>query len=284
MRISIIGSGVVGEATGKGLHMKGNDVLFHDIDGEKLKALEKQGYHVTASLADAIHGSDILFICVPTPTVQGEFDARVVEEVASDIGHILGSAEGYKRVVVRSTVLPTITRVKILPLLEECSNLHAGPDFGVCMNPEFLRERLALHDFLTPSRVVIGEFDQRSGDALAQLYSPFNAPVIRTDLDTAEIIKYAANLFLATKISFFNEIHMLCEQMRVNADTVSKVVALDPRIGDYGTQGGEPFDGNCFPKDLAAFITFAKSLNISPKLLQAALDVNEAMGSNPGSA
>jgi UDPglucose 6-dehydrogenase len=223
-----------------------------------------------------------VFICVPTPTVKGQFDAHIVEEVASDIGHILSSAEGYKRVVVRSTVLPTTTRTKILPLLEESSNLHAGADFGVCMNPEFLRERLALHDFLNPSRVVIGELDHRSGDALAQLYSPFNAPVIRTDLDTAETIKYAANLFLATKISFFNEIYMLCEKMRVNADTVSKAVSLDPRIGDYGIQGGKPFDGNCFPKDLAAFITFAKSLNINPQLLQAALAVNEAVGANPG--
>jgi UDPglucose 6-dehydrogenase len=284
MRVSIIGSGVVGEATGKGLHMKGNAVLFHDIDGEKLNALEQQGFHVTGSLAEAIHGSDILFICVPTPTVRGTFDAHVVEGVVADIGHVLSSAEGYKRVVVRSTVLPTVTRARIVPLLEECSHLHAGLDFGVCMNPEFLRERLALHDFLNPSRVVIGEFDQRSGDAVAELYAPFNAPVIRTNLDTAEIIKYAANLFLATKISFFNEIYMLCEKMRVNADTVSKTVALDPRIGDYGIQGGKPFDGNCFPKDLAAFITFAKSLNVDPKLLQAALAVNEAIDSTPGAA
>jgi UDPglucose 6-dehydrogenase len=273
-RISIIGSGVVGEATGRVFHMQGHDVLFHDINQGKLDALANDGCAVTASVAEAVHHADVVFICVPTPTVNQTFDCSFVETAATDIGRALADAEDYKIVVVRSTVLPSTTRGKVLPLLEKYSRRQAGRDFGVCMNPEFLREKTALQDSLHPSRIVIGELDRRSGDAVAQLYASFEVPLIRADLETAELVKYAANLFLATKISFFNEIYMIGEQLGVDAATVSKAASLDPRIGEYGVYGGKPFDGKCFPKDYQAFNTFARGLRINPKLLEAALDVN----------
>jgi UDPglucose 6-dehydrogenase len=274
-KISIIGSGVVGEATGRVFHMKGNDVLFHDIDRGKLDALAQDGFAVTEKVADAVNGADIVFICVPTPTVKRTFDCSYVEIAATNVGKGLRTVEGYTTVVVRSTVLPSTTRARVLPLLERSSGRRAGRDFGVCMNPEFLREKTALEDSVHPSRIVIGQLDTRSGDGLVQLYSSFDAPLIRTDLETAELVKYASNLFLATKISFFNEMYMICQQMGVDAETVSKAAALDPRIGEYGVHGGKPFDGKCFPKDFQAFVTFARGLKVNPKLLDAALDVND---------
>jgi UDPglucose 6-dehydrogenase len=143
------------------------------------------------------------------------------------------------------------------------------------MNPEFLRERYALQDFLSPSRIVIGEFDKRSGDFLEKAYSLFKAPVIRADLDSAEMIKYVSNLSLATKISFFNEMYIVCERLGLDADLIGKAVSLDPRIGEYGVNGGLPFGGKCLPKDVEAFRSFIKSLNINPRLLDAVSSVND---------
>jgi nucleotide sugar dehydrogenase len=164
-------------------------------------------------------------------------------------------------------------------MLEQYSGLEAGEDFGVCMNPEFLRQQSALDDFLHPSRIVIGEFDKKSGDFLEKVYKGLSCPIIRTDLDTAEMVKYVSNLFLASKISFFNEIFMVCQKIGVDARTVSKAVSLDSRIGNYGVYGGKPFDGMCFPKDLAAFITYVKSKGINPKLLEAVQEINREIAS-----
>jgi len=279
MKISIIGAGVTGQATGIGLAKHGNNVIFYDIDKKKLAKLKQRGYRATWEILKAVCESEILFICVPTPTVDGQMDFSYMRKATINIARVLGKAKGYRVLAVRSTVLPSTTRCKIAPLLEKYSKLKAGQEFGVCMNPEFLREQYALQDFLDPSRIVIGELDKQSGDMLEKLYAHFNAPIFRTDLDSAEMIKYAANCFLATKISFFNEVHMVCQKLGLDSSFVSKVTSLDPRIGSYGIHGGRPFSGKCLPKDLEAFISHVKDRGINPKLLEAVSTVNKEIAS-----
>jgi len=277
MKLAIIGSGIVGRATGIGLSMQGNNVTFFDIDGEKLSALRKEGFKVAQDMKEVILDSDVSFVCVPTPSINGRMDLNCVENVSTSIAQTLRNINGYHIVVIRSTVLPSTTRLRIVPLLEKISQLRAGIDFGVCVNPEFLREANALEDFLKPFRIVIGELDERSGDLLEKLYSPFKVPVIKTDLDTAEMIKYVANSFLATKISFFNEICILCKELGLDPHIVSKAVSMDSRIGTYGIDGGRPYGGKCLPKDVEAFINFVESQKLNPKILKAAYLVNEKM-------
>ncbi len=270
MKLAIIGSGVVGQATGVGLAMFGNEVVFHDVQKEKLNALRKRGFKVSSEIQEAIHDCDVLFLCVPTPTKLGQMDFSFLKNKIVEVAKVLDSASKYTVVVVRSTVLPGTTRIKVVPLLERFSKLKLGVDFGVCMNPEFLREKTSLSDFLHPTRIVIGENDRQSGDILEKLYSPLKAPVFRTNFDTAEMIKYVSNAFLSTKISFFNEIHRVCQTLGVNSELVSQVVSEDPRIGKYGVYGGRPFDGSCLPKDLEAFVGFVKEKGLDPKMLNAA--------------
>ena len=274
MKVSIIGSGVVGQATGMGFAVHGHDVLFHDIDEKKLSNLRSQGYKTTSKVEEAVQGSEVIFVCVPTPTVDKKVDLSYLFQAAKDVDAALKDAQGFPVVAFRSTVPPQTIRTKIVPMLEENSGLEAGKDFGVCMNPEFLREKSPLDDFLHPDRVVIGELNKPSGDILEQLYSTFTGTIIRTDLDAAEMIKYASNLFLASKISFFNEIYMICEELGIDSKVVSETVSLDKRIGRYGVNGGKPFSGMCFPKDLAAFISFSKSKGVNPKLLEAVEEIN----------
>ena len=279
MRLAIIGSGVVGEATGIGFALHGYSVLFHDINDHRLAALKEKGYGITTELEEAVRSSDVVFVCVPTPTVDGHVDLTYVKNCAKMIGTVLKKTNRYVVVVFKSTIPPQTTRTTLIPILEQYSGLKAGEDFGVCMNPEFLRQQNALDDFLHPSRIVIGEFNKKSGDFLEKVYNGLSCRIIRTDLDTAEMVKYVSNLFLASKISFFNEIFMVCQKIGVDARTVSKAVSLDHRIGSYGVNGGKPFDGMCFPKDLAAFITYVKSKGINPKLLEAVEEINREIAS-----
>jgi UDPglucose 6-dehydrogenase len=275
LRIAIIGSGIVGQATGMGLAFNGNRVIFYDIDRSKLLALRSNGYDVTDNLVNAVNGSDVLFICVPTPTVEGRIDLRHINDCTQTIAKVLEKSKKYVVVVFRSTIPPQTTRTKLIPCIEDISTLKAGADFGVCMNPEFLREQSPLKDFLNPSRIVVGTLDDKSGNLLRKIYSPFNCPLIFTDLDTAEMIKYTSNLFLAAKISFFNEIFLISRKLGLDSTTIANTVALDPRIGSYGVVGGKPFGGMCLPKDLAAFIDFAKSKGLNPTLLKAVAEVNQ---------
>jgi len=275
MKIGIIGAGIVGKATGMGLATLGNSVVFYDLHESKLLSLKAEGYKTTTNMKDVICLSDVVFVCVPTPTTDGQIDLSYVEDCAKNIGKALRKTKRYVVIAFKSTILPQTTRTKLLPVLERYSGLRAGVDFGVCMNPEFLRQKSALVDFLSPDRIVIGELNRKSGDVLQDVYSAFHCPIIRTSLDTAEIIKYASNLFLASKISFFNEIYMVCKKLGLNAKNVSDAASLDKRIGKYGVNGGRPFEGACFPKDLDAFITFVSEKGINPKLLRAVKKVNQ---------
>ena len=275
-KISIIGSGWVGKAIGKGFDKFGYEVIFYDIVDKKLP-------NFTTDINYAIQNSDISFICVPTPTINEEIDLSYVKDVSKDIGKALISKKSYHVVVVKSTVVPSTTEEVVIPTLENFSGKKAG-EIGICMNPEFLTEientwsdnKDYKRDFFTEDRIVIGEYDKKSGDALEELYTPLKKPIFRTDLRTAEMIKYASNCMLATKISYWNEIFLICAEMGVNSQVVTDIVSLDKRIGKYGSVHGKAFGGKCLPKDLKAFISVVKKYR-DAKLLKAVDDINEEM-------
>jgi len=280
MKISIIGSGFVGTAIGKGLIELGNEVIFYDIVDKDLL-----NFTFTKDINHAIENSDISFICVPTPTREnGEIDLGYIKEAAINIGKVLANKEEYHLVVVKSTVISGTTEDVVIPILEKYSGKKAGSEIGACMNPEFLTEISGTwskdedtkKDFFTEDRIVIGEYDKKSGDVLEELYKPLNIPIFRTDLKTAELIKYASNCMLAAKISYWNEIFLICKELGIDSQEVANIVGLDPRIGKYGTVHGKAFGGKCLPKDLKAFISFAEKYR-NVRLLKAVDDINEEM-------
>ncbi|MCW3128624.1 MAG: nucleotide sugar dehydrogenase [Methanophagales archaeon] len=281
-RISIIGSGFVGQAIGKGFLRLRNRVIFYDI-------VDKDLPNFTKDINYAIENSDISFICVPTPTTPEGIDLSYIKEATMNIAIVLSRKRGYHLVVVKSTVVPGTTEKVVIPILEEYSgkSVREG-EIGVCMNPEFLTEIerswtdeidyeiIYKKDFFTEDRIVIGEYDKKSGYILAEVYKPLNKPIFRTDLKTAEMIKYASNCMLATKISYWNEIFLICKELGIDSQVVADIVGLDPRIGKYGTVHGKAFGGKCLPKDLRAFIAFAERYR-EVKLLKAVDEINEEM-------
>ena len=280
MKISIIGSGFVGTAIGRGLIELGNEVIFYDVVDKDLP-----NFTFTKDINHAIESSIISFICVPTPTSgSGEIDLSYIKEAAKNIGIALANKEGYHLVVVKSTVVSGTTEDVVMPILEKYSGKKAGSEIGACMNPEFLTEisgswskdKSTKKDFFTEDRIVIGEYDKKSGDILEELYKPLNKPIFRVNLRTAELIKYASNCMLATKISYWNEIYLICKELGIGSQEVANIVGLDPRIGKYGTVHGKAFGGKCLPKDLKAFISFAKKYR-NVRLLKAVDEINEEM-------
>ena len=289
-RISIIGSGVVGTAVGMGLKRLRDDVIFYDLDDVRVEELLSLGLNATTGLKSAIHKSDISFLCVPTPTRGGKMDIGNLKEATEDVARSLKSKGSYHVVVVKSTVLPTTTEKVIVPLLQIHSGKKAGEGIGVCVNPEFLTQvhrswsddDSFARDFLREERVVIGELDQKAGDTLEALYKPLNIPIIRTNPNTAEMIKYASNCALASRISYWNEIYYICQRLGIDSSLVARVVGMDKRIGRYGTVHGKAFGGKCLPKDLDAFINFVKELGYQPKLLEAIREINERIKAERG--
>jgi len=279
MKISIVGSGVVGKTMGFGFEKLGHEVLFCDVDENVVKELSK-GHKATKDLK-AVKDGDMTFICVPTPYSKG-FDTTYLISAAKEIGSALKERNGYHLLVVKSTVLPTTTEKVVIPLISKHKKI--GEEVGVCMNPEFLTEIANTwssdgnykRDFFTEDRIVIGEYDKKSGDALEELYRPLGKPIFRFDLKTAEMIKYASNCMLATKISYWNEIFLVCSEVGIDSKKVADVVGMDPRIGKYGTVHGKAYGGKCLPKDLKALLSFASKYH-KPKLLKAVDDINEKM-------
>jgi UDPglucose 6-dehydrogenase len=280
-RISIIGSGWVGTAIGRGLAKLGNKVIFYDVvDKKELPNFSKD-------IQNAIKNTDVSFICVPTPTHEdGAIDLSYIQDAAQNIGTALADKDGYHVIVVKSTVVPGTTENVVIPIVEEYSRKGVrDEEIGFCMNPEFLTEISGTwstgeemkKDFFTEDRIVIGEYDKKSGEVLEELYKPLNKPIFRTDLKTAEMIKYVSNCMLATKISYWNEIFLICKALGIDAQLVADIVGRDPRIGKYGTIHGKAFGGKCLPKDLKAFISFALSYTKEPKLLIAVDEINERM-------
>lgn len=293
-RISIIGSGYVGLVTGIGLAELGNEVIFVDIDKNKiglinsaepptyekgLKELmqeDKERYYATTDYYEAISKSEITFICVGTPSKEdGSIDLRYIESASRGIGEALANKEDFHVVVVKSTVIPGTTEDVVKPIIEKESGKKAFKDFGLAMNPEFLREGNAVEDFFNPDRIVIGVKDDKTKLILEELYRQFRCPKIFTDIRTAEMIKYVSNAFLATKISFANEIGNICKKLGVDVYKVFEGVGLDHRINPSFFRAGIGFGGSCFPKDVKALIRKAEELGEEPKILKAVIEVNE---------
>jgi UDPglucose 6-dehydrogenase len=275
MNISIIGSGWVGKSVGESLSNLGYKIIFYDVVDKDLPNFSKD-------INCVIEESSISFICVPTPTdICGKIDLSPIKETSKKIGQALKNKDDYHLVVVKSTVVPTTTENVLLPILEKYSFKKAG-GFGVCVNPEFLTEISSswtndkdyIRNFFTEDRYVIGELDKKSGDQLEEIYRPLKKPIFRTNLRTAETIKYASNCMLATKISYWNEIFLLCKELDIDSNEVAEIVSLDPRIGKYGSVHKKAFGGKCLPKDLKAYISFAKRYH-EPRLLKAVDEINE---------
>ena len=287
MKIAIIGSGVVGIGQGLGCLQLGHEILFYDSRKERLDIVAKQSLEVTDKLDYAIKYTDLCFICVPTPYKDG-IDLSAIHDVSRRIANALDGQNRYYTVVVKSTVIPGTTETVVKPYFTD-----RDLDFGLAMNPEFLTEIATTwtddtrfkRDFWSKERIVIGEMDKKSGDVLEELYKPVGAPIFRVDLKTAELCKYAANTMLATKISFWNEMFLLCEDLGVDCEKVAKITALDGRIGKYGTVFGKAFGGACLPKDIAAFNKFVSDYyrgNIKETFLEKVEQVNQFMSQEYG--
>ena len=229
---------------------------------------------------EAVLDSDITFVAVATPgSSNGGIDLGLIEASSREIGEVLRRKPGYHLVVVRSTVVPGTTESIVTPAIEKHSMKKAGEGFGIAMQPEFLRQGSAVYDTMNPDRVVIGEYDKRSGDMLDVLYRDFHkgkdVRILRMNLASAEMIKYASNAFLATKISFINEMANLCERVKgVDIKKVAEVMGLDKRIGRHFLKAGVGYGGSCFPKDVAALIAYSRQLGYEPKILNAIAGVN----------
>jgi UDPglucose 6-dehydrogenase len=295
MKISVIGSGYVGSVTAACFAEVGHEVVCVDVDkkkmdqinagispiyeeglGELLQKYAGKSLTATTDYEYAIMNTDISFVCVGTPSAEdGSIDLSIVRAATASIGAVLAKKEGYHVVVVKSTVVPETTEKFVLPILEENSGKIAGKDFGVAMNPEFLREGKAVYDFMHPDKIVVGAIDKKSGDLVSELYRTFKCEVTRTNLSTAEMIKYANNSLLATKISFANEIGNICKRLNVDTYEVMEAVGKDSRISPKFLNSGAGFGGSCFPKDVKALIGKAKEIGYSPDLLESVIAVNE---------
>jgi len=266
MKVAIIGSGVVGHATGKGLAQMGSEVIFYDVNSRTIQRLQREGLSVAHSLDEAVERSQVLILCLPTPPSAEGFDLSYLYRVVDKLEGLIRD----HMVVVRSTVLPGTTR-------ELASILPAERLLYI---PEFLREAYALEDFLNPYRIVIGAQSEAAFKVGETLYRGFHAPIIKTDWETAELGKLVSNSFLASKISFFNEVWLLCRKLGIDTTKIETIAALDARIGLYGVKGGTPFQGACLPKDTEAMIRFAKANGQNPMVLESTVKVNELLMSH----
>ncbi len=286
-RVGVIGAGYVGLVTGVCLASMGYQVTLRDIDASKVAALndgivpiyepgltELMSEHsdrltYTLSLERMLERSDIVFIAVDTPpTYSGDADLSRVMSVVDELEKV--GADSRHVLVMKSTV-PVGTGERVRAELD----LRGLDRVGYCSNPEFLKEGAAIADFLHPDRVVIGSFEEGQGDRVASLYAPLGAPIIRTSVPSAEMVKYASNAFLATKISFINEIANVCEEVGADVEVVSHGMGLDSRIGKSFLRAGIGFGGSCFPKDVSALKQLAGNSGYHFQLLTSVIEVNE---------
>jgi GDP-mannose 6-dehydrogenase len=298
MNISVFGLGYVGSVTAACFAARDHGVIGVDIDPGKVAAVDagvtpvlepgladligrgaaSGRLRATTDAAEAIACTDLSFVCVGTPSQSnGSVNLEPLKRATGEIGAALAGKSGYHCVVFRSTIPPGTIEGVLLPILTAQSGREPGRDFGVAANPEFLREGSAIADFQAPSRTVIGEWDARSGEALAALYAGFEAPIVRTTLRTAELVKYGDNAFHATKVAFANEIGNLCAGLGIDGRALMEIFCLDHRLNlsrAYLRPGG-PFGGSCLPKDLRALIYRARQADVSVPLLEGVLVSNE---------
>jgi UDPglucose 6-dehydrogenase len=289
MKLAIIGTGYVGLVTGTCFAEVGHQVICVDNDSAKVKTLRAGGIPIyepgleelvkknvaagrlsfTDNTAEGVQKSEVIFIAVPTPPQpDGSVDLSYIERVARDIASAMND---YKIVVDKSTV-PVKTGDKVAETIRRYCK--ASVEFDVVSNPEFLREGFAVGDLMKPDRVVIGVRSQRPVEAMTKIYTPFNAPIIVTDINSAELIKHAANSFLALKISYINAIAAICEAAGANVQEVAHGIGLDERIGRRFLNAGIGFGGSCFPKDLSAFIKISEQVGYEFRLLKEVQRIN----------
>ncbi len=290
MYISIIGSGYVGLVTGACFAELGNKVICADNDLKKISRLKKgiipiyepgleelikinlkkKRLKFTSNINEAVRATDIIFLAVGTPSLEnGEADLTGIENVAKSIAV---NMNGYKLVVEKSTV-PVETGKWVKHTIE--TYIKKKIKFDVASNPEFLKEGQAINDFMHPDRVVIGVESKKAAGLLLELYRPLNAPIVVTDIKSAELIKHASNSFLATKISFINVISRICDKVGADVVEVALGMGLDKRIGKSFLNAGIGYGGSCFPKDLDAFITISEKLGVNFDLLRAVKAANQ---------
>jgi UDPglucose 6-dehydrogenase len=277
LHVLTVGAGVVGHAEGIALREHGHDVAFSDVDEAVLSERRTEGFQTMPVTGLGLAGIDVVLVSVSTPTTAGEIDLRHLEAAVATIGDALGRAsslepERYRVVIVRSTVPPGTTDDIVIPLLEAEAGLQAGLDFGVCVSPEYLRQRKAVSDSVAPRLVVIGQLDDRSGDVAERLNAGFGCPVHRVPIREAEFQKYAHNLCNASKISFFNELRRVAIAIGVDAERVFGLVAQSAEAmwnAEYGTLDLGPYGGACLPKDLEAFLTWADRQELELPILSA---------------
>ncbi len=298
MKISVLGLGYVGAVSASCLARDGHEVVGVDpnvlkvdlINAGKAPIVEPGLAQIieeqiaagrlcaTTDVAAAIRHTDLALICVGTPSKSnGGIDLQYVRRVCEQIGAALRDHQGAPAVVMRSTLLPGTMHEIVIPTLEASSGKRAGLEFGVCINPEFLREGTAVHDYDHPPKTVIGEMNRASGDLLASVYASMPAPLIRTDIETAEMVKYADNAWHALKVGFANEIGNICKAVDVDAHRVMDIFCQDTKLNlsPYYLKPGFAFGGSCLPKDLRALLYKAKTLDISVPILAAILPSNE---------
>ncbi len=290
MKITVIGSGYVGLVSGVCFASLGHDVICSDRDEKKILTLQNGEIPIfepglkemladvsgrkkiifTTSLKTALEGSNVVIIAVGTP--QGEDGSADLSYVLAATKEIAEQSSSYKLIITKSTV-PTGTGSKIKKLVKE---INPSLDFDIASNPEFLREGAAISDFMNPDRIVIGCENERSKKILFEIYQNFSAEkIVVTDVATSELIKYASNAFLATKISFINEMADLCEKSGGNVKDLSRAVGLDSRIGEKFLNPGPGFGGSCFPKDIKAIVNIAESNGVTLSLINSVISSNQ---------
>ena len=279
-RVLVVGAGVVGSATGKGLARLGHQVSFCDIDPAVIEALRCQGWHAGNGI-DLGGPPAFVFLCVPTPSNGTGYDLAAVRAATTMVGNALREASDFHTVVVRSTVPPGTCEHVVVPLLEAVSGKRRGEHFEVASNPEFLRTMSSDEDFRFPWMTVVGARSRRTIERLLDVLRPFGGE-FRTFPSTieAEFVKCAHNLFNATKISFWNELWRVAQDVGVDCDGVAETVARSAEGSfnpHYGIHGGAPFGGACLPKDTQGFLGFARHRGVAMPVLEAVVTLNSHM-------
>lgn len=298
MKISIFGLGYVGAVSAGCLAKEGHEVIGVDPSGVKVELINQgktpiiekdigeiienavqQGLlRATTDVRQAVNDSQLSLICVGTPSqLNGSLDLKYVRRVCEEIGEAIKEKSDFHVVVARSTMLPGSMGSIVIPTLEASSGKKAGVDFGVCNNPEFLREGTAVYDFYNPPKTVIGESDERSGDLMAQLYQKMDAPLIRTTVETAEMVKYTDNVWHALKVGFANEIGNVCKAVGIDGHRVMEIFCQDTKLNlsPYYMKPGFAFGGSCLPKDVRALTYKARTLDVDVPILNAILPSND---------
>ena len=301
MRISVVGLGYVGAVCSAAFAHEGHDVIGVDIDKTKVeiinsgkapivekdldilieKGVKSGKLRATTDLKEAIQNSDITFIAVGTPSKEnGNIDLTYIKEAAKSIGEVLKDKDSFHAVVMRSTVLPGTGKGVVIPLVEEFSGKKVGVDFGYASNPEFLRESTAIWDFYHPPKTVIGASDEKTSSVLEELYSFIDqneSPLFKTEIQVAEMVKYADNSWHAVKVTFGNEIGMICSRLKIDSHKVMDIFCSDTKlnISRYYLTPGFAFGGSCLPKDVKALTYKAKEIDEKTPLLNSLMDSNE---------